>query len=120
MGIQYQKEKRIFTLETEHTSYQMMVDEYGILLHLYYGPKIYGDMDYLLTRYDRGFSGNLYDAGEDRTYSLDVQPLEYSVWGVGDYRCSALNIKNADGSEYRARNPEGKICAEWPSGSLCG
>lgn len=99
MGIRYQKEKRIFTLETAHTSYQMMVDEYGVLLHLYYGPKVYSDMDYLLTRYDRGFSGNLYDAGADRTYSLDVQPLEYPVWGVGDYRSSALIIRNADESE---------------------
>lgn len=28
-------------------------------------------MDYLLTYYDRGFSGNPYDAGTDRTYSMD-------------------------------------------------
>ena len=34
-------------------------------------------MDYLLTYYDRGFSGNPFDAGDDRTYSMDALPQEY-------------------------------------------
>lgn len=55
MAIHYHQKKRIFTLNTEHTTYQMKVDDYGFLLHLYYGGKISGDMDYLLTYYDRGF-----------------------------------------------------------------
>ena len=53
----------------------MQVDRYGFLLHLYYGKKTDTCMDYLLTYYDRGFSGNPYDAGEDRTYSMDTLPL---------------------------------------------
>ena len=56
MGIAYQEEKRIFTLETASTTYQFQVDAYGFLIHLYYGKKVSGDMDYLLTYYDRGFS----------------------------------------------------------------
>lgn len=99
MAIHYQREKRIFTLQTEHTTYQMKVDDFGFLLHLYYGSSISGDMDYLLTYYDRGFSGNPADVGDDRTYSLDVLPQEYPVLGVGDYRNSALVIHNADGSD---------------------
>ena len=99
MAIQFQKENRIFTLQTAHTTYQMKVDDFGFLLHLYYGGKIKGDMDYLLTYYDRGFSGNPYDVGNDRTYSMDVLPQEYPVMGTGDYRSSALIIQNEDGSE---------------------
>lgn len=99
MAIYYQHEKHIFTLHTEHTTYQMKVDDFGFLLHLYYGGKISGDTDYLLTYYDRGFSGNPADAGRDRTYSMDVLPQEYPGMGTGDYRNSALIIHNADGTD---------------------
>lgn len=99
MAIGYQRENRIFTLDTAHTSYQMKVDDFGFLLHLYYGGRVYGNMDYLLTCYDRGFSGNPSDVGNDRTYSMDVLPQEYPVMGVGDFRNSALIIRNADGSD---------------------
>ena len=99
MAINYQQENRIFTLHTEHTTYQMKVDEFGFLLHLYYGTKVSGNTDYLLTYRDRGFSGNPFDVGNDRTYSMDALPQEYPALGTGDYRCSALNIRNADGSE---------------------
>lgn len=71
MGIFYQEKERIFTLQTAHTTYQMKVDDFGFLLHLYYGKKVCGNMDYLLTYYDRGFSGNPADADSDRTYSLE-------------------------------------------------
>ena len=86
-------------MDTAHTSYQMKVDDFGFLLHLYYGGRVYGNMDYLLTCYDRGFSGNPSDVGNDRTYSMDVLPQEYPVMGVGDFRNSALIIRNADGSD---------------------
>ena len=99
MAIHYQHEERIFTLNTDNTTYQMKVDKYGFVLHLYYGKKISGNMDYLLTYYDRGFSGNPSDTGYDRTYSMDALPQEYPVMGMGDYRNSAVVIRNADGSE---------------------
>lgn len=66
MAILYQEKERIFTLHTNKTTYQMKVDEFGFLLHLYYGAKLSGNMDYLLTYYDRGFSGNPSDVGSDR------------------------------------------------------
>lgn len=99
MAINYQHENRIFTLDTAHTTYQMKVDDFGFLLHLYYGGKISGNMDYLLTYHDRGFSGNPSDVGSDRTYSMDVLPQEYPGMGTGDCRSSALIIRNADGSD---------------------
>ncbi len=99
MAIHYQQENRIFSLHTVHSTYQMKIDDFGFLLHLYYGGKISGSMDYLLTCYDRGFSGNPSDAGGDRTYSMDVLPQEYPGMGTGDYRSSALIIHNADESD---------------------
>ena len=116
MAFNYQAENHIFTLNTEHTTYQMQVDQYGFLLHLYYGAKISGNMDYLLTYYDRGFSGNPADVRDDRTYSMDALPQEYPVMGTGDYRSSALIIRNADDSDccdlryvgYQIR--KGKYC----------
>ncbi len=99
MAIVYDEGKRIFTLHTEHSTYQMKVDAFGYLLHLYYGGRASGDMDYLLTFYDRGFSGNPAAAGLDRTYSLDALPQEYPALGTGDFRSSALAVCNGDGSQ---------------------
>lgn len=99
MSIIYNPNKKIFTLHTKNTTYQMMADRYGYLLHLYYGAKNDGLMDYMLTYADRGFSGNPYAAGNDRTYSLDTLPQEYPTLGTGDYRNYALNIENSDGSQ---------------------
>ena len=98
MGIIYCEKDRTFTLQTKNTTYQMQVDRYGFLLHLYYGKKTDGCMDYLLTYYDRGFSGNPYDAGEDRTYSMDTLPQEFPCYGNGDFRSTAFAVENADGS----------------------
>ena len=70
MAIQIDAEKKIFTLETDHTMYQMQADAYGVLRHLWYGAKTGCDMSYLQDYPDVGFSGNIYAAGNDRTYSL--------------------------------------------------
>ena len=98
MAIIFDANKMIFTLHTKNTTYQMKVDAFGYLLHLYYGAKTEGSMDYLLTYVDRGFSGNPYEAGHERTFSLDVLPQEYPTFGTGEYRSAALIVKNADGS----------------------
>ena len=79
MGIVYDENNKTLTLHTKNTTYQMQVDRYGFLLHLYYGKRAEGCMDYLLTYYDRGFSGNPYDAGNDKTYSMDALPQEFRV-----------------------------------------
>jgi alpha-galactosidase len=55
-------------------------------------------MDYLLTYADRGFSGNPYDVGNDRMYSMDVLPQEFPCMGNGDFRSPAITVRNEDGS----------------------
>ena len=99
MAIIYNPNKKIFTLHTAHTTYQMQVDPLGYLLHLYYGEKTNSSMDYVLTYADRGFSGNPYEAGKDKTFSLDTLPQEYTAYGNGDYRINGLETEQADGSD---------------------
>ena len=77
MSITFNELTRIFTLNTAHSTYQMQADMHDYLLHLYYGARTAGEMDYLLSYADRGFSGNPYTAEMDRTYSLDALPQEY-------------------------------------------
>ena len=91
--------KRIFTLQTCNTTYQMKADQNGLLLHTYYGPKIReGDLSRLIQYADRGFSPNPNEAGNDRTYSLDTLPQEYSGSGAGDFRLPSLELELSDGS----------------------
>lgn len=82
----------LFTLHTKSSTYQMKVDDKGILLHNYYGKRTdETDYSYLISFADRGFSGNIAAARGDRTYSLDYLPQEFPVCGGGDYRVSCLN-----------------------------
>lgn len=91
----------LITLHTRNSSYQMKVDRLGTLLHTYYGSRIdETDMSYQISYTDCGFSGNPYEVGKtDRSYSLDVLPQEYSCFGTGDFRTSALRVQNSDGSQ---------------------
>ena len=98
MSIQVNERTGVFSLTTAHTLYQMKADSSGVLLHLYYGQKTDEDMSYLVRTADRGFSGNPYEMRNERTYSLDQLPQEYSGSGVGDYRLSAVQVTGANGS----------------------
>ncbi len=90
------KEKR-FSITTANSEYQIAYDGLGVLKHLWYGAKVCTDMSYLLDYHDVGFSGNVYDAGTVRTYSLDTLPLEYPCRGTGDCRIVALSAEHAHG-----------------------
>lgn len=99
MSIVLSEKESLITLYTKTSMYQMKVDDYGVLLHTYYGKKTENfDYSYLIQRRDHGFSGNPYQAGNDRTYSLDTLPQEYSCFGSGDYRQSALSVKYQTGA----------------------
>lgn len=99
MSIVYNQEEKFFNLHTQNTTYQMGINQYGYLLHNYYGRRIADvSMDQLLDLNDRGFSGNPHQAGRDRNFSLDTAALEYTGCGIGDYRISSCEAVNADGS----------------------
>ena len=99
MAITYNEEKKLFSLETRNTTYQLRVDEYGVVQHIYYGGKIFGDSDYIVRYACRGFGASISDTGAWREYELDTISREYPTIGVGDFRASSLIVQNADGSE---------------------
>ncbi|MBQ9521123.1 MAG: alpha-galactosidase [Oscillospiraceae bacterium] len=99
MSILYSPENHLLTLHTRHSTYQMCMDEYGFLRHLYYGERVDGaDFRYLLRDYDRGFSGNPIEFRNNRGVSQDTTPQEYTGFNAGDYRVPALCAVHADGS----------------------
>ena len=113
--IAYNEQTKVFTLRTKNSMYQMQVGAYDTLTHLYYGADI-GDTEaaHRIICLDRGFSGNPYEAGEDRTFSLDVLPQEYSGYGNGDYRINAMEMTHEDGSDavhlrYELPHDRGKV-----------
>ncbi|MCF0245490.1 MAG: alpha-galactosidase, partial [Ileibacterium sp.] len=89
----------VFTLTTDETQYQFRADKFGILSHLWYGPVTDENMSYLQDYPDVGFSGQIFDAEGDRTYSMDTKLLEYPGWGVGDYRIYAASVREPSGAD---------------------
>ena len=99
MSIIYNESKKTYTLLTAETAYQMKVSEYGYLLHLYYGRRVEDeDLSYLIQLQDRGFSPCPNELGNDRTFSLDFLPQEFSTDGNCDYRTGSIEVENGDGS----------------------
>ena len=99
MSILFDPQKKLLTLTTANTGYQMQVDDLGFLRHLYYGSSMgLQDMSYLYYEFDHAFSGNPIEYRRERTLSLDIVPQEYTSFGVGDYRVNSVAVINADGS----------------------
>ena len=99
MSIRFDSNNKCFNLNTKNSEYQIKVNEYGMVLHTYYGAPTGGDdMSYLIKEIDRGFSGNSYECRDRRGLSPDTLPFEYSTEGAGDFRVNALGIEAANGS----------------------
>lgn len=97
MGIHFDESKRIFKLDTPNTSYIMGVaDDFGYLLHYYYGPKLLGN--------DVAFMSRIQEPpytpdrnARDKLSFLDCAPFEYPTGGIGDFREHALEIRTVSG-----------------------
>lgn len=99
MSIAYNQQKKLLTLTTVSTSYQMKIDRLGFLRHLYYGNcSGVQDMSYQYKPFDHGFSGNPAEFRKERTVSLDILPQEFTSFGVGDFRLNSISVINTDGS----------------------
>ena len=98
MPISFDKEHKLFHLSTAHTSYQFSIFEGKYLFSQYYGKKIPNtDLSYLWQVYPSGFSP-VFKRTPDHTLSQDLMPLEYPVYGHGDYRAPAIHVQFEDGS----------------------
>lgn len=97
MPITFDEKRKIFKLDTLDSTYAIGIRE-GYLIHLYYGKKIPDDN--LLDLPFRGYFATISPKNvhvDDYKFSLDVQPMEYSCNGSGDYRLAALSIKGSMG-----------------------
>lgn len=61
--IRFDERANLLSIHTRNATCRMKIDPCGVLLHLCYGGRTEGNMDYLLACLDRGFSGNPNDAG---------------------------------------------------------
>ncbi|MDG4981428.1 alpha-galactosidase [Lactococcus lactis] len=98
MGIFIDEAKKLFTLQTNKSTYQMKIGKLGNLLHLYYGAKIANeDLSYLLFDGESHFAP--YPHGTtNRTGSLDILPQEFPSCGTGDFRSLGFDVENSDGT----------------------
>lgn len=101
MAILFNQQDKTYTLTTKNTMYQMKVDECGILEHTYYGAKMdYADMHYgVKCTFGASFSPTLSEKiNEKWEYSYNAIHQEISLSGLGDFRLTALGVRNSDGS----------------------
>lgn len=96
MGIRYLEKERVFQIQTRHTTYLCGLTEENYLGHMYYGRRMEdGDGRYLLRTKEAPYTPSL-NLREKGAF-LDVFPMEYSTWGVGDFRESCLKVRTERG-----------------------
>lgn len=97
MNIIYNADKRIFKLDTAHTSYCIgIVDEENFVGHIYYGKKLANDdLAYLMRTDEAPFVPSRNN--RDRASFLDSFPMEYTGSGLGDYREGTLSVRTIGG-----------------------
>lgn len=97
MGIRYVEEKKIFHLDTRHTTYLVGLSPEGYVGHIYYGRKLKnGGSNYLLRMKEPPYTPSVRE--REKASFMDFFPMEYSTGGVGDYRESCLDVRSESGS----------------------
>lgn len=95
MSVLYDETRKMFRLDTDHTSYVIAITEAGYAAHLYYGKRVSHFPDAKLLRQDEYPAPDVLPR-EKLTY-LNALPFEYPTDGVGDFRPGALCVRNAKG-----------------------
>ncbi|MBO5221506.1 MAG: alpha-galactosidase [Clostridia bacterium] len=96
MPIQYSEELRLFRLATPNTAYFFHINEGGFLIHDYYGEIL--PMCDLRSASARIGKASFSPRSADLTTVPETAPQEYSCNGTGDYRISALQIRESRGN----------------------
>lgn len=93
--IRYNDATKTFKLDTAHTSYVIAIcDEEQFVGHAYYGAKISDeDVAYLMRTDEPPFVPS--KNNRDRSSFFDTFPTEYPGNQVGDYRESAITVRDA-------------------------
>ncbi len=97
MSITFDSQNNTFHLQGKNTSYVFQIIRGGYLAHLYWGHKIRNyNMSNPLSFIDRGFCANPF--ADDRKFSLDTIPQEYTTYGNSDFRIPTYEIQLENGS----------------------
>ena len=97
MSIIYNIENKTFYLNNEKCTYAFHIGDGGYLHHLHFGRKIAEeDIRYLSQDLKTEFAP-AYDPEQQYT-SLDTMPQEYPIYGMGDFRETAVLIRTSFGS----------------------
>ena len=97
MGIRFNKENRLFNIESKNTSYVLRVLETGNIVHLYWGRKVNSNrIDYIVKK--RQCGSFLADLDNIDDLHLEVIPQEYPSYGNPDLRSPSVQIKLANGT----------------------
>ena len=87
-----------FQLNTKNTSY-VMHNESGMLTHTYYGKRLPDcDHSYMAKRYR--YNGDFQSNISENLPTLDNALLEYPTFGDGGITCPAIEVLNADGTNF--------------------
>ena len=97
MNITYNEAAKCFKLDMENASYVIgIVDEEKFVGHAYFGKKLgEEDVAYLLRTGEAPFTPD--KNARDRLSFLDCFPMEYPTGGIGDFRESAIEVKDKGG-----------------------
>jgi len=100
MAIKFIEEQKLFKLDTAGSTYVIEIFDEGYLLGLYYGNKIpdANFKGFYIRDHASSFSPRNQIIGEG-AFSPDVCPMEYSGFGTGDFRKTAVAIRNSDGND---------------------
>jgi alpha-galactosidase len=85
MAIYFEEEHKLFHLKTKEYSYVMQLLKSGYLVHLYWGRPLSN-------------FGSYHKFEHEDIANLDVLPLEYAIYGTGDYRSPSVEALQANGS----------------------
>lgn len=94
MNIYYDSTMQRFTLNTKSTCYILEICDGKFPIHVYYGSK---DENIEPTRIPLQCSFSPYFSEENPHISPDTYPFELPCFGSGDYRTTAIRIKNKNG-----------------------
>ena len=98
-------ENQRFHLRNKFFSYVIEISREKYLLHRYWGRPLKDFRNSApLQKIDRGFSGQLADFENERTFSLDVVPQEYPVQGHTDFRVPAYRVELENGTNISELN----------------
>lgn len=103
MAVIFDNEHRRVILTTNDTEYVIEIIRERFLGHVYYGPKTADgvpDFAYRIASFSPYYEG-FFD------FQPDMCATEYSYFGNGDFRCTSLKVRSANGSsvtgfEYRS------------------